>query len=887
MKELNKTYTPTEIESKWYKVWEDSKYFSARIEEGKPSYSIMIPPPNVTGILHMGHVLNNTIQDTLIRFKRMSGYNTLWMPGTDHAGIATQNKVERKLADLGLTKEDLGREKFIEETWKWKEEHGGIITTQLRKLGASLDWERERFTMDAGLSDAVREIFVRLYNDGLIYQGEYMVNWCSRCGTALADDEVEHEEKASKLWYLRYPVKDSDEYVIIATTRPETMLADTAVAVNPNDERYAHLIGKTLILPLVGREIPVIGDEYVDMEFGTGALKITPAHDPNDFEIGKKHNLPIINVLTEDGKINDIVSKYAGLDRFEARTVIVNELEANGNLVKIEEHKNNIGGCYRCGTVVEPRVSKQWFVKMEPLAKRALEVVREGKVKIMPKRWEKVYYHWLENIRDWCISRQIWWGHRIPCWYGPDKEMFVAKDEAEAMKMAEKHYGRLVTLEQETDVLDTWFSSALWPFSTLGWPNKTPELAAFYPTSTLVTGADILFFWVARMIMFGLYAMDEIPFENVYLHGIVRDEIGRKMSKSLGNSPDPLDLIEEYGADAIRFTMLYNTSQGQDVHFSEKLLEMGRNFANKIWNVSRFVMMNLEGFNIEAVDTTKLKFELVDEWIFSKLNKTAKEVADRLDKFQLDEAAKAVYEFLRGDFCDWYVELAKVRLYNNDEAENDSKVTAQAVLWTVLEAGLRMLHPFMPYLTEEIWQKITGKEGATIVLEKYPVADESVINEEVEKSFEYIQGLISSLRNIKAEMNISPAKEVKVVIRSTNENELKTLKENEKFINKLAKIEELTFGKDVVKPEQSGFRVNGDSEVYMILTGLLDTEAEIAKIKIQIEKVQKDLDKVNTKLADERFTSKAPAHILEREQKIQKEYQDKLDKLMENMKSFM
>jgi valyl-tRNA synthetase len=465
--------------------------------------------------------------------------------------------------------------------------------------------------------------------------------------------------------------------------------------------------------------------------------------------------------------------------------------------------------------------------------------------------------------------------------------MFVAKDEAEAMKMAEKHYGRLVTLEQETDVLDTWFSSALWPFSTLGWPNKTPELAAFYPTSTLVTGADILFFWVARMIMFGLYAMDEIPFENVYLHGIVRDEIGRKMSKSLGNSPDPLDLIEEYGADAIRFTMLYNTSQGQDVHFSEKLLEMGRNFANKIWNVSRFVMMNLEGFNIEAVDTTKLKFELVDEWIFSKLNKTAKEVADRLDKFQLDEAAKAVYEFLRGDFCDWYVELAKVRLYNNDEAENDSKVTAQAVLWTVLEAGLRMLHPFMPYLTEEIWQKITGKEGATIVLEKYPVADESVINEEVEKSFEYIQGLISSLRNIKAEMNISPAKEVKVVIRSTNENELKTLKENEKFINKLAKIEELTFGKDVVKPEQSGFRVNGDSEVYMILTGLLDTEAEIAKIKIQIEKVQKDLDKVNTKLADERFTSKAPAHILEREQKIQKEYQDKLDKLMENMKSFM
>lgn len=887
MEELNKTYTPKEIESKWYRVWEDSKYFSARMEAGKPAYSIMIPPPNVTGILHMGHVLNNTIQDTLTRYKRMSGYNTLWMPGTDHAGIATQNKVERKLADLGLKKEDLGREKFIEETWKWKEEHGGIITTQLRKLGASLDWERERFTMDEGLSDAVREIFVRLYNDGLIYQGEYMVNWCSRCGTALADDEVEHEEKASKLWHLKYPVKDSDEFVIIATTRPETMLADTAVAVNPKDERYAHLIGKMLVLPLVGREIPVIADEYVDTEFGTGALKITPAHDPNDFEIGKKHNLPLINVLTEDGKINDIVPKYAGLDRFEARKVITDELQAIGALVKIEEHKNNVGGCYRCGTVVEPRVSKQWFVKMEPLAKRALEVVRDGKVKIMPKRWEKVYYHWLENIRDWCISRQIWWGHRIPCWYGPDKKIFVAKDEAAAYEQARAHYGHDVVLEQETDVLDTWFSSALWPFSTLGWPNKTPELATFYPTSTLVTGADILFFWVARMIMFGLYAMDEIPFENVYLHGIVRDEQGRKMSKSLGNSPDPLDLIEEYGADAIRFTMLYNTSQGQDVHFSEKLLEMGRNFANKIWNVSRFVMMNLEGFDIEAVDRNSLKFELVDEWIFSKLNRTAAIVADRLERFQLDEAAKAVYEFLRGDFCDWYVELAKVRLYNDDEAEKASKVTAQAVLWTVLESGLRMLHPFMPFMTEEIWQKITGKDAETIVLSKYPAADEAMIKDEVEKSFEYIQGLISSLRNIKAEMNISPAKEVKVVIRTSNETELKTLAENEKFINKLAKIEELTYGADVAKPEQSGFRVNGDSEVYMILTGLLDAEAEIAKIKVQIEKVEKDLEKVNTKLSDERFTSKAPAHILERERKIQKEYQDKLDKLVENMKSFM
>ena len=831
----------------------------------------------------MGHVLNNSIQDTLIRWKRMSGNNTLWMPGTDHAGIATQNRVERRLAESGLKKEDLGREKFIAETWQWKEEHGGIITNQLRKLGASLDWDRERFTMDEGLSESVKEIFIKLYNDGLIYQGEYMVNWCPRCGTALADDEVEHKDKVGKIWEIKYQIEGTEEFLIVATTRPETMLGDTGVAVNPNDERYKNLVGKNVILPLMNRPIPIVADEYVDMEFGTGVVKMTPAHDPNDFAVAERTGLATINILTPDAKINENGGKYVGMDRFEARKLILSDLAELDLLVSTKDHNHAVGECYRCETVIEPRVSKQWFVKMKPLAEKALEVVRNGQIEIKPKRWEKVYYNWLDNIRDWCISRQIWWGHRIPAYYGPDNFIFVAKNDEDAKAQAFKHYGKEVELRQEEDVLDTWFSSALWPFSTMGWPEKTKELEAFYPTSVIVTGADILFFWIARMVMMGMYEMKEIPFKTVYLHGIVRDEQGRKMSKSLGNSPDPLDLIETYGADAIRFTMLYNTSQGQDVHFSEKLIEMGRNFANKIWNVSRFVLMNLEGFDIKSVNKDELDFQLVDKWIYSRLNETIQTLNNKLESHTLDEGAKAVYEFLRGDFCDWYVEIAKTRLYNSDDIV--AKKTAQYVLWNILEQGLKLLHPFMPFLTEEIWQKL-GAEGETIMLSEFPKFDQTKVDTVSENAFIYVQELVSAIRNIRAEMNVSPAKAIHLVLKSVDEIELETLEANKAFLCSLAKIEKLEFGKDIVKPEGAGFRVAGKTEVYVPLADLLDVEAEIAKIKPQIEKIKKDLEKVQSKLADERFTSKAPAHILDRERKIEAEYLDKLNKLEENLKAF-
>ena len=874
--ELNKVYTPTEIEDKWYKIWEEKGYFNAQHNNEKPGYSIAIPPPNVTGILHMGHMLNNAIQDAIIRYKRMSGFDTLWIPGMDHAGIATQNKVERMLKEEGTSKEEIGYDEFLRRTWEWKEKHGGLITKQLRKLGVSLDWTRERFTMDEGLSEAVKEVFVKLYNDGLIYRGEYIVNWCPHDKTALADDEVNHIDKKGKIWEIKYRIKDTDDYVIIATTRPETMLGDTGVAVNPNDDRYKHLIGKKVILPLMNREIPVVADEYVDMEFGTGVVKMTPSHDPNDFEVAKRTGLEFINIFTEDAHVNSNGGKYEGLERFAARKAILADLEAEGLLVGIKEHSHAVGHCYRCDSIIEPRVSTQWFVKMEPLAKRALEVVKNGQIQITPKRWEKVYYNWLENIRDWTISRQIWWGHRIPAYYAEDGTVFVAKSLEEAEAQAREKFGKDVNLTEETDVLDTWFSSALWPFSTLGWPDKTPDLEKFFPTNALVTGADILFFWVARMVMMSLYINDEIPFSYVYLHGIIRDEKGRKMSKSLGNSPDPLDLIAKYGADAIRFSFLYNTSQGQDIHFSEKLLEMGSTFANKVWNASRFVLSNLEDFDVSTT-SDNLEFKLEDKWILSKLQTASKLINENMEKYELDAAAKLAYEFFRGDFCDWYVEIAKTRVYGQ---EGSDKVVAQWVLRHVLDKGLKMLHPFMPFITEEIWQKLqTGEEP--IMLSNFPKEEKEFINIDTEKEFDYLKEIISAIRNIRGEANVSPAKKIEVIFKTVDENAKNILQNNAKILDKLANVEKYKFNAQI--PKLVGFRLVDTTEIYVPLADLIDLDKEIEKLEKSIEKVQKDLDRTLNKLSNENFVKRAKPEAVEKEKRIKEELENKIAKLTESI----
>ena len=877
--ELSKTYSPTEIEDKWYKIWEEKGYFNAQHNSEKPGYSIAIPPPNVTGILHMGHMLNNAIQDAIIRYKRMSGFETLWIPGMDHAGIATQNKVERMLKEEGTSKEEIGYDEFLRRTWEWKEKHGGLITKQLRKLGVSLDWDRERFTMDEGLSRAVKEVFIKLYNDGLIYRGEYIVNWCPHDKTALADDEVNHIDKKGKIWEIKYRIKDTDDYVIIATTRPETMLGDTGVAVNPNDERYKHLIGKKVILPLMNREIPVVADEYVDMEFGTGVVKMTPSHDPNDFEVAKRTGLEFINIFTEDAHVNSNGGKYEGLERFAARKAILADLEAEGLLVGTKEHNHAVGHCYRCDSIIEPRVSTQWFVKMEPLAKRALEVVKNGQIQITPKRWEKVYYNWLENIRDWTISRQIWWGHRIPAYYAEDGTVFVARNMEEAKAQAKEKFGKEVSLREETDVLDTWFSSALWPFSTLGWPDKTPDLEKFFPTNALVTGADILFFWVARMVMMSLYINDEIPFSYVYLHGIIRDELGRKMSKSLGNSPDPLDLIAKYGADAIRFSFLYNTSQGQDIHFSEKLLEMGSTFANKVWNASRFVLSNLEDFDANAVIDEK-EFKLEDRWILSKLQTASRQINEYMDKYELDSAAKVAYEFFRGNFCDWYVEIAKTRVYGR---EGSDKTVAQYVLKTVLDKGLRMLHPFMPFITEEIWQKL-GLDEETIMLSEFPTENKKYVDLAAEKEFDYLKEIINAIRNIRGEANVSPAKKIEVIFKIVNDGEKEILEHNAKILDKLANVEKYEFNTEI--PALVGFKLVETTEIYVPLADLIDKEKEIAKLEKDIQKTQKELDRVLGKLSNEKFLSKAPKEVIDKENGIKEELENKIAKFKESIKLY-
>ena len=877
--ELSKTYSPTEIEDKWYKIWEEKGYFNAQHNSEKPGYSIAIPPPNVTGILHMGHMLNNAIQDAIIRYKRMSGFETLWIPGMDHAGIATQNKVERMLKEEGTSKEEIGYDEFLRRTWEWKEKHGGLITKQLRKLGVSLDWDRERFTMDEGLSRAVKEVFIKLYNDGLIYRGEYIVNWCPHDKTALADDEVNHIDKKGKIWEIKYRIKDTDDYVIIATTRPETMLGDTGVAVNPNDDRYKHLIGKKVILPLMNREIPVVADEYVDMEFGTGVVKMTPSHDPNDFEVAKRTGLEFINIFTEDAHVNSNGGKYEGLERFAARKAILADLEAEGLLVGTKEHNHAVGHCYRCDSIIEPRVSTQWFVKMEPLAKRALEVVKNGKIQITPKRWEKVYYNWLENIRDWTISRQIWWGHRIPAYYAEDGTVFVARNMEEAKAQAKEKFGKEVSLREETDVLDTWFSSALWPFSTLGWPDKTPDLEKFFPTNALVTGADILFFWVARMVMMSLYINDEIPFSYVYLHGIIRDELGRKMSKSLGNSPDPLDLIAKYGADAIRFSFLYNTSQGQDIHFSEKLLEMGSTFANKVWNASRFVLSNLEDFDANAVIDEK-EFKLEDRWILSKLQTASRQINEYMNKYELDSAAKVAYEFFRGNFCDWYVEIAKTRVYGQ---EGSDKTVAQYVLKTVLDKGLRMLHPFMPFITEEIWQKL-GLDEETIMLSEFPTENKKYVDLAAEKEFDYLKEIVNAIRNIRGEANVSPAKKIEVIFKIVNDGEKEILEHNAKILDKLANVEKYEFNTEI--PALVGFKLVETTEIYVPLADLIDKEKEIAKLEKDIQKTQKELDRVLGKLSNEKFLSKAPKEVIDKENGIKEELENKIAKFKESIKLY-
>jgi len=853
-KEMAKVYNPHEVEEKWYKYWEENGFFTPKVEPDKEFFSIVMPPPNVTGSLHLGHAMDNTLQDILTRFKRMQGYNTLWLPGTDHAGIATQAKVEEQLAKEGTNRHALGREKFLERVWQWKEQYGGMITQQLRKLGASCDWSRERFTMDEGCSRAVREVFVGLYKKGLIYRGNYIVNWCPKCHTTISDIEVEHNEREGQLWYIRYPGENGEEGVIVATTRPETMLGDVAVAVHPEDERYSGLIGKNVILPLMNRPIPVIADEYVDKEFGTGAVKITPAHDPNDFEIGLRHDLPQINVMTPDAKINENGGKYCGLDRMEARRQIVKDLEELGLLVKIESHTHAVGECYRCSTVVEPRVSKQWFVKMKPLAEPAIEVVRQGKLQFVPDRFAKIYIGWLENIRDWCISRQLWWGHRIPVWYCEDcgQEICELEDPTVCPQCGSTN------LVQDPDVLDTWFSSALWPFSTMGWPDDTEDLRHFYPTSVLVTGRDIIFFWVARMIFMALEFMKEIPFHKVMIHGLVLDSQGRKMSKSLGNGVDPIEVINQYGADTLRFMLITGNTPGNDLRFHFERLEATRNFCNKIWNASRFALMNLQDYQ----DGPRAELQLPDKWILSRLEETVRKVTAALERYDLGEAGSVLYEFIWDEYCDWYIELVKKRLYNKENPED--RHTAQSVLLEVLETTMRLLHPFMPFLTEEIWQHLPNT-GQTIILSRWPEIS-GYKDEQAEKEMKLIMDVIHAVRNIRAEVNVAPGRKADLILVTPNAEVADILRRGTEDIRQLAAADKITLVPEVADaPAQAASAVLEDVTVYLPLKGLLDLDKEIAKVRKEIENALNEQKRLEAKLNNPGFLTKAPEEVVAKE----------------------
>ena len=847
MKELSKIYDPKQVEDRTYQFWLDGGYFHAEPNPDKKPYTIVIPPPNITGQLHMGHALDETLQDILIRFRRMQGYETLWLPGTDHASIATEAKIVNAMKEEGLTKEDLGREGFLERAWEWKRKYGGRIIEQLKKLGSSCDWDRERFTLDDGCSEAVKEVFVNLYNKGLIYQGERIINWCPHCMTSISDAEVEYEEQAGHFWHLRYPLADGSGDVVLATTRPETMLGDTAVAVNPKDERYQNLIGKNVILPLLNREIPIVGDEYVDMEFGTGVVKITPAHDPNDYEVGRRHDLPIIKVMNDDATMTAACGKYAGMDRYEARKAIVKDLEEQGYLLKVEDHAHNVGTCYRCGTTVEPMISKQWFVKMEPLAKPAIDVVRDGRIKLIPERMNKTYYNWMENIKDWCISRQLWWGHRIPAYYCEEcGEVIVAKDAPSVCpKCGSAH------LHQDEDTLDTWFSSALWPFSTLGWPNNTEELKYFYPTSTLVTGYDIIFFWVARMIFSGLEHMGDIPFNTVLFHGLVRDAQGRKMSKSLGNGIDPLEIIDQYGADALRFTLATGNTPGNDMRFSDEKVLSSRNFANKIWNASRFVLMNLKDEQMDLELPQELAIE--DKWVLSKYNKLVREVTDNLERFELGIAVSKLYDFIWDVFCDWYVELAKTRFWE-DGAEAE---VARKVLVYVMSNTLKLLHPFMQFITEEIWQALPH-EGESIMVSQWPVYREELDFSAQEQEFEKVMDAIKAVRARRSEMNVPPSKKATLYIETASED---IFRQSTAFLTRLAWAEEVVLGAPEDAP--SCVQVITDSaKVYMPLAQLVDRDKEIARLAKEKQACEKDISFLEGKLGNPGFVAKAPEKVI-------------------------
>lgn len=879
--EISKTFEPKDLEKKWYQFWEENGYFKPRENTAQKPFTVLMPPPNVTGILHIGHVLNNTLQDVVVRYHRMKGEPTLWLPGVDHAGIATQNMVEKELAKQGITRQELGREKMVEKIWQWKNEKGNIIIDQLKLLGASCDWDRLRFTMDEMLSRAVKEVFVTLYEEGLIYKGKYIINWCPRCVTALANDEVEHTDENGHLWYIHYPFAEGDGYVTVATTRPETMLGDVAVAVNPKDERYSSLIGKELILPLTDRKIPLITDEYVDRDFGTGCVKVTPAHDPNDFEIGIRHNLPQILVMDETGIMNANAGKeFQGLDRYACREKVLKMLTEQGLLEKTEIHSYSVGHCYRCDTVIEPYLSDQWFVKMAPLAEKAIEVVEKGEVKFQPERWTKVYMHWMNNIRDWCISRQIWWGHRIPVYYCDHcSYMIVAKEMPEKCP---KCGGTKFT--QDSDVLDTWFSSWLWPFSTMGWPDETADLKRYLPTNVLITAPEIIYLWVARMIMSTLHFVDKIPFDTVLLHGTVRDEIGRKMSKSLGNSPDPIDLINTVGADALRFSMIFGTPKGADVIFSESILETGRNFANKMWNAYRFIMMNAE--NIEGLPAeNELQLELADKWIISRLQEVIIAVCAHYENLRFNDAATEIFKFMWDEFCSWYIELSKDRL--NPSSALSGRLTAKYILLYVMQTGMRLLHPIMPFITEEIWQgikKIFPMEEEALIIATFPETDETLIDNDIDNNMRFVQESITAIRNLRKQINLAPNQEIDIVIRFAENSQQKLFENYMTYFNRLAKVKTLSGGVNIAKPKAAIASVVRNIEIFLPLSGLVDIESEKNRLGKQIEKLTKEMSGIKAKLANPNFLNNAKEEVVAKEKEKFIEVNTKLE-LLKNLLS--